>query len=308
MTEDPFKIKGPALISFSGGRTSAYMLWRIIQAHGGSLPQNVVVAFANTGFEREETLRFIHECGSRWGVKIEWIEFLTRKGPRPERYQRVGLNSASRDGLPMRTLIAEKQYTPNSMARFCTEELKVNAILHMIRNEFGWTEWANVIGLRHDEGHRVLRKLSQNDERERSKGSKRTPWVNAMPLADAKITKRDVMDFWASQDFDLGLKPWEGNCNLCFLLGREALKNRMRATPGISAPWIEMERVGKGRFVTEYSYADLQREVDEQPTLFDDVKPDAMTESECGAWVCEDAADAKHERVALQSLYEKVSP
>ncbi len=62
---DPFHITGPALISFSGGRTSGYMLWRILQAHGGTLPDDVYVTFANTGKEREETLRFVYECGSR---------------------------------------------------------------------------------------------------------------------------------------------------------------------------------------------------------------------------------------------------
>lgn len=53
---NPYLIEGPALISFSGGRTSAYMLHQIIQAHGGTLPDDVVVAFANTGKEREVTL------------------------------------------------------------------------------------------------------------------------------------------------------------------------------------------------------------------------------------------------------------
>lgn len=65
MGENPYRITGPALISFSGGRTSAFMVWNILQAHGGTLPDDVVVAFANTGKEREETLRFVHECGSR---------------------------------------------------------------------------------------------------------------------------------------------------------------------------------------------------------------------------------------------------
>lgn len=48
---DPFFIKGPAVISFSGGRTSGYMLWRILQAHDGKLPDDVYVMFANTGLE-----------------------------------------------------------------------------------------------------------------------------------------------------------------------------------------------------------------------------------------------------------------
>jgi 3'-phosphoadenosine 5'-phosphosulfate sulfotransferase (PAPS reductase)/FAD synthetase len=105
-----YLIEGPALISFSGGRTSAYMLWRILQAHGGQLPADVVVAFANTGKEREETLRFVHECGSRWGVRVRWLEFRKRAGPLAERYEEVGFNSASRNGEPFAALIAAKKF------------------------------------------------------------------------------------------------------------------------------------------------------------------------------------------------------
>jgi 3'-phosphoadenosine 5'-phosphosulfate sulfotransferase (PAPS reductase)/FAD synthetase len=71
----PFLITGPAVISFSGGRTSAYMLWRILQAHDGTLPDDVLVCFANTGREHEGTLRFVHDCATHWGVRVRWLEF-----------------------------------------------------------------------------------------------------------------------------------------------------------------------------------------------------------------------------------------
>lgn len=61
---NPYFITGPALISFSGGRTSGYMLRHILDAHDGTLPDDVVVTFANTGKEREETLRFVHDCAT----------------------------------------------------------------------------------------------------------------------------------------------------------------------------------------------------------------------------------------------------
>lgn len=64
---EPFAIDQPTCISFSGGRTSAYMLWRVLQANGG-LPADAVVCFANTGKEVEATLRFVRDCAEHWHV------------------------------------------------------------------------------------------------------------------------------------------------------------------------------------------------------------------------------------------------
>jgi len=270
---DPFLITGPAIVSFSGGRTSAYMLWRILQAHGGTLPDDVVVAFANTGKEREETLRFVHECGSRWNVPIVWLEFLRRGGPQAERFQEVGYNSAARNGEPFAALIVGKKYTPNSMMRFCTIELKIR-VMRDFAQQRGWKHWHNVIGLRYDEGLRVMKSLARSD-------SGKEPWRNLMPLSKAKVTVRDVRAFWDAQPFDLELKHYEGNCDLCFLKGRGKLKAIIRENPGAVDWWIEQERIGKGRFVTEYSYADLAREVAQQPHLFDEID-DEEADAECG--------------------------
>ncbi len=49
MMRNPFRIHTPARIAFSGGRTSARMLYEIVQAFGGSLPNNILVTMANTG-------------------------------------------------------------------------------------------------------------------------------------------------------------------------------------------------------------------------------------------------------------------
>ena len=58
---DPFKITEPTVISFSGGRTSAYLLWRVLQSNNG-LPDGSIVVFANTGKEEEATLQFVKDC------------------------------------------------------------------------------------------------------------------------------------------------------------------------------------------------------------------------------------------------------
>jgi hypothetical protein len=56
----PYHIEGPALISFSGGRTSAYMLRQILDAYGGRLPDGIVPTFANRGSSPIRT----KTCGS----------------------------------------------------------------------------------------------------------------------------------------------------------------------------------------------------------------------------------------------------
>ena len=48
---NPYFLKNPSLISFSGGRTSGYMLYQILKAHNGKLPDDVFVVFAKTGKE-----------------------------------------------------------------------------------------------------------------------------------------------------------------------------------------------------------------------------------------------------------------
>src|SRR5690606_21274192 len=69
---NPYLITGPAIISFSGGRTSRYMLKHIIDAHGGTLPDDVVVCFANTGKEMPETLDFVLRTEQEYGCPIVW--------------------------------------------------------------------------------------------------------------------------------------------------------------------------------------------------------------------------------------------
>lgn len=273
---DPYRIEVPALISFSGGRTSGYMLHEILRAYDGQLPPDVVVAFANTGKEREETLRFVHECGSRWGVPIRWLEWR----PMPERFAEVGLNSAARAGEPFEGLIALRGRLPNPLQRFCSRELKVEPIKALCRS-LGWERWTNVIGLRHDEGLRVLKKLAENDN-----GGHR--WKSVMPLAKAKVTKADVMAFWAAQPFDLGLRPYEGNCDLCFLKSEAKLKAIIREQPGAADWWIAQE-AGGSRFERARSYADLAREVAVQPHLFDQLAGDEH-DAECGLWCAGEAA------------------
>ena len=73
-----YLITEPAAISFSGGRTSGYMLYKILEAHDFNLPHDVKVTFANTGKEMPQTLDFVQACSDNWGVDIVWLEYAGR--------------------------------------------------------------------------------------------------------------------------------------------------------------------------------------------------------------------------------------
>jgi 3'-phosphoadenosine 5'-phosphosulfate sulfotransferase (PAPS reductase)/FAD synthetase len=225
MQRDPFHIEGPAIISFSGGRTSAYMLWRILQAHSGTLPSDVKVCFANTGKEMLQTLNFVKDCGEHWGVEIVWLEY--GRGC-------VTYETASRAGEPYTALINKKAYLPNPVTRFCTIELKILPARDFARS-MGWDAWTVVLGMRADEPRRVARSRNNGEA-----------WDNICPLADAGVMKRDVAAFWGAQNFDLrlpninGATP-AGNCDLCFLKGSATITGIMRDHPELANWWIKAE-------------------------------------------------------------------
>lgn len=52
-TFSPYKLSGPTVVSFSGGRTSAYMLWQVLENNEDL--SDLVVTFANTGKEHPAT-------------------------------------------------------------------------------------------------------------------------------------------------------------------------------------------------------------------------------------------------------------
>lgn len=266
---NPFRIEAPACLSFSGGRTSGYMLRQVLDAFDGVLPDGIVPVFANTGKEREETLRFVHECESRWGVKVHWVEWRATEAG----FEEVGYNSASRLGEPFEALIARKQMPPNWQARFCTQFLKVKAMAaFMWSRGFSPGTYREIIGLRHDEGVRVLKMLARNDADNRQ---------CVAPLAKAKITNADVMAFWRAQPFDLQLDPGEGNCDLCFLKGRGLRKELIRRQPASAEWWIKQEQSVNGFFDRRDSYSGLLAEVRRQPDMFTPIPPDEH-DVECG--------------------------
>ena len=217
-------MKENLLISFSGGRTSAYMTKYILDNWRHKF--NILVVFANTGREFEETLIFVNECDKRWNFNTLWVEAITD----PNHGKGVGakvvtFETASRNGEPFEAMIA-KHGLPNVRMSICTRELKNYAIKAYAR-QIKFKNYKTAIGIRADEIDRI-----QADYQKKG---------FIYPLVSLGTTKSDVNKFWINNNFDLKLKGYEGNCDFCFKKSLRKLLTLTIENPDKIKWWAEME-------------------------------------------------------------------
>jgi hypothetical protein len=218
--------KEKVIISFSGGRTSAYMTKWMLDNLQDKFEMKVV--YANTGKEREQTLEFINQCSNFFGYNVVWVEAVT--------HQQNGIGvtanvvtyeTASRNGEPFEAMIA-KHGIPNAATPHCTRELKAQAIRAYAR-QIGWKKYFTAIGIRADEPKRLDWQKAQKEKL-------------LYPLANMRPTnKSDVNLFWSKQPFDLELKSYEGNCDLCWKKGFRKLQAIVKDNTKLAEWWQEME-------------------------------------------------------------------
>jgi hypothetical protein len=220
----------PILISFSGGRTSAFMT-KLLMEHPAYAKRDKVVVFANTGKENEATLQFVHECDTRWNLGVVWIEAVIH----PEKgvgvgYKIVTFETAARNGEPFEDAI-RKYGIPNKMNPHCTRDLK-QVPLQKFMKSLGFEQWETAIGIRADEEHRV----------KRDKGF-------IYPLVDMiGVDEKFIRDWWSRQSFDLQLKDYQGNCDLCWKKSQRKRLTLIHENPSIADWWQRMEETHDGDY------------------------------------------------------------
>lgn len=207
-------------ISFSGGRTSAYMTWRLLNNERIRDRFDVRVLFANTGQEHEKTLEFVDRCDREFGCGVVWLEAVVHEGVgQGTRHRVVDFETASRDGEPFEDVIA-KYGLPGPGYLHCTRELKAN-VMRSYERSIDWQsgEYWRAIGIRADEMDRV----NPRHREERI-------WY---PLLDWAVTKEEVTTFWSRQAFDLDIPEHLGNCVWCW---KKSLRKHL--TLATDEPWV----------------------------------------------------------------------
>jgi 3'-phosphoadenosine 5'-phosphosulfate sulfotransferase (PAPS reductase)/FAD synthetase len=214
------------------------MLYQVLQAHNGKMPDNGIVCFANTGKEEEATLKFVNDCSMNWGVKIHWLEYQAHEDP-IQRYKEVTYETAARHGEPFEELIRQRKYLPNPVTRFCTSELNIRTMACFLKHSGLFhdcskseLESASWIGLRYDEDRRAAKIADKR----------------RIPLFAAGVTVQDISNFWDAQTFNLELpthngRTLAGNCDLCFLKPMNQVATLIAERPARAIWWAHMEEI-----------------------------------------------------------------
>lgn len=212
--------------TFSGGRTSAFM-GQFLNNYDKYKDYDKLFVFANTGKEKEETLEFVDRCNKEWNLGVVWLEAkINKEKGKGTDFKVVDFKTASRKGEPFEEML--KIYTmPNNFASNCTRELKDSPIKKYVKS-LGYKEVLTAIGIRYDERHRKSNTAKQQNI--------------IYPLCDdTRVDSNFIRRWWDTQCFDLELKDYEGNCDLCF---KKSLRKRLtliKENPSIAKWWLDME-------------------------------------------------------------------
>lgn len=217
------------VLLLSGGRTSGFMLHEKLRTEPNYQKEWVTI-FCNTGKEMPQTLDFVNEMQTRWDVPVVWLEYHRVKArtiqpgvfPTPKRnqnlakaceqdesihwFKQVNYTTASRKGEPFDELLEWMSVLPNVVGRGCSMQLKIRTAMRFLFAS-GFKEYQSNIGIRNDESIRATQILANCDTYEHP----------AFPLIESRTDEKQVLDFWKKNDFDLQLKSYQGNCDLCFL-------------------------------------------------------------------------------------------
>jgi hypothetical protein len=224
------------VFNLSGGKSSAYMTILCQPT-----PDDIVL-FTDTGREHPATYKFLNEIERHEGFNIHRASYTHRRSP--------GLTGFD-------ALTNWKRYLPNRVKRICTVELKIMVARRYLRPLIG-LKFEQYIGFRSDEERRV------SNYKSTYKGT-----VTRFPLYEEGITKAMVDAFWLSKPYTLEIPPILGNCDLCFLKGKNSIIKIMAEHPEFADKWIADERRSGNTFFPDISYEQLLSIAKKQNQPFD---------------------------------------
>jgi phage N-6-adenine-methyltransferase len=207
------------VVSFSGGRTSAYLVYLMEQRRASGW--DVRYIFTDTGAEHPKTYEFIRNLVTNWGIDLTCLRLVINpKLGEGNSYKVVSVDDIGQDLEPFRAALS-KYGTPYVGGRFCTRTMKIEPFDRYCKDNF--PESVKWLGIRTDEPKRL------------------TPKKGVYYLADiSDFDKPDVLTWWKKQPFDLDLPEHLGNCVFCIEKGINKIALAARDEPQMAADFWQL--------------------------------------------------------------------
>lgn len=205
------------VVSFSGGRTSAYLTW-LISRHGNGAK----FVFMDTGAEHPKTYDFVRNVAMHFKIDLVClrVEFNPELGKASD-YRVVSVDDIGPDLGPWSAMVA-KYGVPYFGGAFCTDRMKLVPFKKYCDEQFGRGNYETWLGIRADEPKRLATK------------------DGIRYLAEiSDFDKQDVIDWWGKQSFDLDLDEHLGNCVFCMKKSDLKLAAAQRDEPAMYHQFLD---------------------------------------------------------------------
>lgn len=206
------------VVSFSGGRTSAYLVHLI-----KTLGMNATYIFMDTGAEHPETYKFIRNVVQHWGIDL--ICLRVKYNPelgKGNDYDVLEIDDIGPDYGPWVGML-KKYGCPSVEAPYCTSRMKTEPHDKYCNDRFGKGNYVTWLGIRADEPKRLK------------------PRAGVRYLAEiSDFDKADVLEWWKEQPFNLGIEEHLGNCVFCIKKGLNKVALAAKDEPELARQFIEV--------------------------------------------------------------------
>ncbi|MCK5126801.1 MAG: phosphoadenosine phosphosulfate reductase family protein [candidate division Zixibacteria bacterium] len=210
------------IVSFSGGRTSAYLCYWMKEFFG----DDVDFVYMDTSAEHPKTYEFIKKVNDQLGLRLTCLQgnFNQPVGV-GHTYDVVDVNDLKCDLKVYRELVS-KYGTPSVVSGWCTSRMKEDVHDMYCDDMYGEGNYVTWLGIRADEPKRLKNVGKRDDLR----------YMAEIIEAD----KEEVLNFWSEQPFDLEIPEWLGNCVFCFKKSNLKLAMATFDEPELLKNWSEM--------------------------------------------------------------------
>ena len=207
------------VISFSGGRTSACTTLEVLKLH-----PDAEVIYMDTGAEHPKTYEFIRNFAKHFNIAVTCLRVV----PNPEMrkastYEVLSVDEIGPDLEPWRRML-RKYGHPYVGGAFCTDRMKTVPFTKYCDEKYGRGKYDRWLGIRSDEPKRLVNRKDRFQY-----------------LADiSDFEKQDIIDWWANQEFDLGIEEHLGNCVFCIKKSLQKVALAAKDEPQLAEQFWEM--------------------------------------------------------------------